>query len=305
MVSVARLKKAFTKTCPRCESTDVRLSLKYDPEASIYRLLFPLYRCRTCRRHFSVISSHWKSFVISAGFFVLLGSLVIAFIYNNGDRGGLGQREIAKSNSPLATDLEAGLIAEAEKGEAEAQFKLGYSYKKGGDLPHDQNKAEKWLKKAAFQEHPDAQYQLGLLYEEQASSRFSSVESKEIVRLFLSAAGQGHAEAQLQLGLMYREGHEVRQDYEEAFKWFELASQGGSAEAFHHLGLMYMLGQGISKNIVEAYVCFNLAAANGYKKAIDARSDVAKFLSQKEIAHAQALSRERESAIRDARPLVE
>jgi len=196
-----------------------------------------------------------------------------------------------------ANDVEVALLEEAQSGRAVDQFNLGYAYKQGGDLPNDQIKAEKWLKLAADQGHADAQFHLGLLYEEQATARYSRVDTKGIAKMFFKAAAQGHIGAQLQLGLMYREGYNVRQDYLEAVKWFELASADGNAEAFYQLGLMNMLGQGVQKNILEAYVCFNLAAANGYKAAVDARKDVTKFLSENEIAQAQSLSREREAAM--------
>ena len=45
------------------------------------------------------------------------------------------------------------------------------------------------------------------------------------------AAAQGAVDALFQLGLMYSTGHDVREDYVLAHKWFNLAAQRGNAEA--------------------------------------------------------------------------
>jgi TPR repeat protein len=55
--------------------------------------------------------------------------------------------------------------AEAEKGNAIAQFILGFMYENGEGVSQDYKKAEKWYHKAAEQGDTDAQYNLGKLYD--------------------------------------------------------------------------------------------------------------------------------------------
>jgi TPR repeat protein len=55
--------------------------------------------------------------------------------------------------------------AEAEKGNAIAQFILGFMYENGEGVSQDHKKAEKWYHKAAEQGDTDAQYNLGKLYD--------------------------------------------------------------------------------------------------------------------------------------------
>ena len=55
--------------------------------------------------------------------------------------------------------------AEAEKGNAIAQFILGFMYENGEGVSQDYKKAEKWYHKAAEQGDTDAQYNLGELYD--------------------------------------------------------------------------------------------------------------------------------------------
>ena len=54
--------------------------------------------------------------------------------------------------------------AEAEKGNAIAQFILGFMYENGEGVSQDYKKAEKWYHKAAEQGDTDAQYNLGNFY---------------------------------------------------------------------------------------------------------------------------------------------
>ena len=48
---------------------------------------------------------------------------------------------------------------------------------------------------------------------------------------FEKAAHQDYADAQYNLGMMYENGHYVKQDYVKAFTWFYIASEKGSANA--------------------------------------------------------------------------
>ena len=54
---------------------------------------------------------------------------------------------------------------------------------------------------------------------------------QEAYKWFIKAAEQGHAGAQLILGVMYCNGEGVHQDYQEAFKWFTRSAEQGNADA--------------------------------------------------------------------------
>lgn len=79
----------------------------------------------------------------------------------------------------------AEFMALAERGQAKAQFNLGFMYEKGLGAPADDGEAMKWYRKAAE---------------------------------------QGHAGAQNNLGVMYETGKGVPQDYVEAYFWYSLAT---------------------------------------------------------------------------------
>ena len=76
----------------------------------------------------------------------------------------------------------------------------------------------KWLHKAAEQGHANAQYNLGVMYEDGEGA-----DDKEAVKWYRKAADQGHAFAQFNLGVMYHNGQGVPEDYVTAYAWINIA----------------------------------------------------------------------------------
>jgi len=68
------------------------------------------------------------------------------------------------SNAFAAPDFDE-TMAEANQGDAFAQFNLGVMYENGEGVPENDAEAVKWYRKAADQGLADAQFNLGLMYE--------------------------------------------------------------------------------------------------------------------------------------------
>ena len=109
---------------------------------------------------------------------------------------------------------------------------------------------------------------------------------------FKSAAAKNAPNAQYNLGLMYDNGLGVAQDYAEAMRWYKLAAAQGHADAQSNLGVMYAKGQGIAQDYTRAHMWFNLAAAKGNADAVNNRDKAATVMTQQQIAEAQKLARE-------------
>ena len=73
-------------------------------------------------------------------------------------------KESTEEEIPL-TEGDKELIAQAESGDADAQFRVGVRYQAGIGLAKDAEKAAKWFRKAAEQGDADAQDSLGFMYE--------------------------------------------------------------------------------------------------------------------------------------------
>jgi len=148
----------------------------------------------------------------------------------------------------------------AERGDAEAQFKLGLMYQEGQVVPSSDVEAIKWYMRAAEQGHAYAQYNLGVMYDKGEAIPQNYTEA---VKLYKKAAEQGHVNAQYNLGLIYHGGQCVSQNYAEAMKWYRKAAEQGDAEAQLSVGCMYSKGEGVEQNSVEAKKWFRRSAEQG------------------------------------------
>jgi uncharacterized protein len=109
----------------------------------------------------------------------------------------------------------------------------------------------------------DAAYRLGaLFYRGEGTSR----DYREALKWFGLAAEQGHAGARSSLGSMYYEGTGVARNTGESFRWFRLAAGQGVAMAQYMVSIMYFNGTGIAKDLVEAYMWGTLAAVSFERK---------------------------------------
>jgi hypothetical protein len=117
--------------------------------------------------------------------------------------------------------------AEAAKGDAEAQYNLGYMYEKGKGVPADKARAAEFYRKAAEQGVDKAEYKLGVLY---ASGAGVKKDSKEAITWLRKSADKGYTPAQYQLGKVFA-GRGDKGDREEAVRWLTKAQSNGFAAA--------------------------------------------------------------------------
>ena len=72
----------------------------------------------------------------------------------------------------------------------------------------------------------------------------------------------------------------------------ERAAAQGRVEAQYDLGLIYATGHGVQQDYVTAHKWFSLAAVQGYGEARVHRVELARDMSQSQVARAQRLARE-------------
>jgi TPR repeat protein len=72
----------------------------------------------------------------------------------------------------------------------------------------------------------------------------------------------------------------------------EIAAQTGAADALFELGLLYCTGRDVEMDLVTAHKWFNLAAVRGNKAALEYRLELAREMSQCDVAKAQKEARE-------------
>src|ERR1019366_6556086 len=158
--------------------------------------------------------------------------------------------------------------AEAEKGDAKAQFfvGLGYTtgmgfYTTGMGVERDKVESVKWYRKAADQNFAPAQYFLGDCYAEGVGVAKDEVEA---VKWFRKAAEQNFAPAQYELGACYDGGTGVEKNAVEAVRLYHKAAEQNYVKAEFNLGNSLLHGLGVSKNQVEAAQWFRKGADQGH-----------------------------------------
>jgi len=183
---------------------------------------------------------------------------------------------------------------DAERGDADAQYKLAELYKSGRGVPGDDEKANEWYKKAAKQYHrraergdADAQCRLAEMYDP-GKFGFGLGVFRNVIwaeKWHLRAAEAGSAYAQLQVGKMYeRRGYEefrfcrppkdpkslpkVREAFAKAAEWYTKAAEQGHAAAQCVLGMMYFRGRCcFPQDTKKALEWLEKAAEQGYADA--------------------------------------
>ncbi|KAJ3088185.1 hypothetical protein HK102_009359 [Quaeritorhiza haematococci] len=197
----------------------------------------------------------------------------------------------------------------ATAGHKPSMFRLGVAYLHGElGLKQDVKEAVRWLKRGAAvadREHPEALYQLFLIYERglppqipadvpyarsvlmeaanlgyvPALSKLGAcykdgilefpVDPRESVRFFSEAAQGGDKEAQFALSGWYLVGVDgvLQQNEEEAFYWAQKAAKKNLARAQYAVGHFLEMGIGTPKNMEEAMKMYMSAAKIGDSQA--------------------------------------
>lgn len=130
----------------------------------------------------------------------------------------------------------------AERGDANAQYRLGSMYGGGLGVPQDYTEAVRWWRKAAEHGFAEAQLILGAAYREGLGV---TRDDTEAARWYGKAARQGYAKAQFNFAIMYNNGTGVPQDHAEALRWYRMAAEQGNAAAQGSIGAMYANGTGV------------------------------------------------------------
>ncbi len=149
----------------------------------------------------------------------------------------------ASGDQPAQTSETAikDLVAVANGGDAEAQYKLGVCYEEGdGVLPNSQLAIE-WFKKAEAQGHVLASYKLATAY---AFGVNTDQDFEKAMPHYEQAASAEHADSQYMMGLALHHGLAGVTNYEDAKAWYLKAAAQDHAEAKAKLKELEALTEG-------------------------------------------------------------
>lgn len=168
----------------------------------------------------------------------------------------------------LAFSFGINSIFDSEEQIAKDLYKKGmrfYSYGKTGIINDDnEHTAYINIKESAEKGNIDAQYQLGIFYENGVGVDTSM---NEALKWYKIAAENGNYDAQYNLGIMYDDGRGVVENDTLAFKYYLLAAERWHRDANYKVGVCYEYGVGTDKNISEALKWYQRAAEQGHQEA--------------------------------------
>lgn len=98
-------------------------------------------------------------------------------------------------------------------------------------------------------------------------------EIQDSLASIMADARNGDPSAMNEVGTWYYEGKHVKQNYREAYEWWEKASLKQNLGAIANLGLCYQLGRGVEKDSVVAIRLYEKSIKEGNKSLFSQRSE--------------------------------
>jgi len=191
------------------------------------------------------------------------------------DDGLKSAKSVVTREEYAETRFQSELERAAERGDSQAQFRLGEVFYR------QKNKSKIHLKKAlelwhhsAEQKNVDALFNLGVAYftEKDLSGIPDNKKIPErsnfekAVQYWHEAAKLGHQEAQYRLANAYYQGLGTELNKKEALEWWQKASALGHITAQYNLGIAYLKGLGAAENDEKARQWFLKVAEHADKK---------------------------------------
>jgi TPR repeat protein len=128
----------------------------------------------------------------------------------------------ALAQATVRPDTLSTLVARAERGDALAQFDVGYAYQTGEGVPKDPATAAQWYRRSAENGNVGAQFMLGFMYR---TGEGVDVDYSEALKWYRKAAKAGDGASASEIGAMFEHGHGVVTDSEEAARWYKKAGR--------------------------------------------------------------------------------
>jgi hypothetical protein len=155
----------------------------------------------------------------------------------------------------------------AKNNHADAQCNLAWCYEVGDGVEQDFEKAYFWYLEAAKNNCAMAQYSLGWMFE---NGIFVSKNMSKAFDWYCKAAENNHEIAQYKIGLAYSDGVLVEQSDVIANHWFAMAADRNNVMAQYKLAEQFYFGKGCKKDIIKAKNMWLLSAEKGYIKSYEA-----------------------------------
>ena len=190
---------------------------------------------------------------------------VLGYLYERGDGVKTDPAEAAKWYRKAA-----------DQNNSDGLFNLGRAYEHGIGLSKDVGQARTYYQKALAAGSREAQQALAGLGKgsepvspaqtqfDEGVRLYKAKDYRGAAKIFEKLADKGLAKAQLQIGYQYQYGEGVRQNSDEAVRWYRKAADQDNAVAQANLGKMYEDAIGVKEDWAEAVRWYRKSAEQGY-----------------------------------------
>lgn len=186
----------------------------------------------------------------------------------------------------------------ALKGDGQAMNNLGVLYDQGKGSEPDPGRALHWFAQSANAGNTSGMNNYGRFLQQGRGGIPANPE--EAARWFDLAARQGQPEAQYNLGFLYETGQGVPRDEAAAAAWYSRAASLRQKDALARLGHFYRVGKGVAPNSERAALLLYAAAMEGSSAAINELRGMAKGEKTSASLFGQTLDKTDRDKMREA-----
>ena len=152
----------------------------------------------------------------------------------------------------------------AERGDCEAQIRMGMRFRNGDGVAKDHQQALRWFRMSADQGCAEGLDNVGLMH---LSGWGVPVDFGIAAAYFKASAAQDHAQALFNLGNCHFSGQGVEQDYAMAIECWQRAADMGHQNSIWRLATLDAAGEGLPCDRGQAERRCQQIAANGHANA--------------------------------------
>lgn len=182
----------------------------------------------------------------------------------SGDSASAIPEPTATSTSDKPKTKIEQLLEKAKKGDAQAQFNLGWAYRQGNGVPQNDTEAANWYRKAAEQGHSNAQFNLGCCYD---LGDGVPQDYTEAVKWYQKAADHNNMDAKYNLAVLYKDGNGVPKNHKKAFDLYQEVADTGDCWGQNALAHCYECAIGTKKDLSTALDLYRKSAEQGFADA--------------------------------------
>lgn len=161
---------------------------------------------------------------------------------------------------PVTDDNPESIDYLAETGDREAKFRAANQYRLGDVVERDIERALKWYRLAAEQDHIGAARELGRLY---LGYKDVPADYKLARRWFSKAAAAGDSESLYGMAMLYRNGLGVEKNAKQSMEWLLKAAHAGEVQAQFDAAYLLEHGRGTDVDMSAAVRWYEEAARGG------------------------------------------